>query len=112
MLDFTPNGDRYAGELCHGVTLHVTDTRAFRAVHTGLAIAHALVATQPGAFRAADLGRLIGSASTLSALLGGQDLATIERAAELDLMRFEARRAPYFLYPGCDAAVSSADADR
>lgn len=33
---FTPTFSKYAGELCHGIAMHVTDPRTFRPFETGL----------------------------------------------------------------------------
>ncbi len=47
---FTPTFDKYRGELCRGVQLHVTDRRAFRPYRTGIAVLIAFKALYPGQF--------------------------------------------------------------
>jgi len=48
---FEPGWRDYAGEICHGCQLHVTDRRAFEPVRTGLDILRVVRNTHPGEFR-------------------------------------------------------------
>jgi uncharacterized protein YbbC (DUF1343 family) len=48
---FRPMFQKHAGEVCFGVQIHVTDTRAFRPVLTGLAVVRAARHAAPEAFR-------------------------------------------------------------
>jgi uncharacterized protein YbbC (DUF1343 family) len=101
--EITPAGDRYAGIPLPSLTARLTDPRAFRAVHAGLSVASTLRSLHPRELEADKLGRLLGSQRALMALLAGKTATDIERDAEADLMRFEARRAPFLLYPRCHA---------
>ncbi len=47
---FRPSFEKHAGELCHGVVLHVTDPRAFRPVTTYLTLLTLARAQAPDAF--------------------------------------------------------------
>ncbi|MEL6544636.1 MAG: DUF1343 domain-containing protein [Myxococcota bacterium] len=47
---FTPTFDKYTGELCRGVQLHVTDRDAFLPYRTGIAVLAAMKAFYPGEF--------------------------------------------------------------
>lgn len=79
---FRPTFEKHAGELCHGVVLHVTDPRAFRPVTTYLTLIALARAQAPEAFEfltrcyefeserlAFDL--LTGSSAARDALLAG-----------------------------------------
>jgi uncharacterized protein YbbC (DUF1343 family)/CubicO group peptidase (beta-lactamase class C family) len=103
-VDFTPTADRYAGQLCHGVRVEVTDAAALRPVHTGVTIAHELVSAQGGAFETRRLGELLGNASALAALCAKASVGDVERLWERDLQRFELRRARHLLYGSCGIA--------
>lgn len=71
---FTPSFSKHAGEMCHGVQLHVTDRDAFRPVATGVHIVHALkhLAGSQFAWRP---GGALGMSSEL--LYGTSDLHTL-----------------------------------
>ncbi len=45
--DFIPTFHKFAGELCHGLQLHITDPEAFRPVETALEIFDAIIETSP-----------------------------------------------------------------
>jgi uncharacterized protein YbbC (DUF1343 family)/CubicO group peptidase (beta-lactamase class C family) len=104
-VDVTPRSDRYAGQLCHGVRLHLDDPRAFRAVRTGLAVAHQLLAQQPRAWDTKDLGKLVGDPGVVSALLQGAAVSELERLWQPALTRFAAVRKRYLRYPECTNAT-------
>ncbi len=43
--DFIPTFHKFAGELCHGIQIHVTDIRSFKPVETALEIFDAIIET-------------------------------------------------------------------
>lgn len=51
---FRPSFDKHAGEICHGVSLHVTDEQRFRPVATYLRLLAAARLTAPDDFRLLD----------------------------------------------------------
>jgi len=84
--EFIPTFQKWAGQNCHGMQLHVTDARVFKPVETVLAILLAAQATSPEEFRfrtdayeyehqkpAIDI--LSGSDMFRNAVLTGVDLA-------------------------------------
>jgi uncharacterized protein YbbC (DUF1343 family)/CubicO group peptidase (beta-lactamase class C family) len=101
--DFTPKQGPHAGQLCHGLRLAVSDSRAFAPVRTGLAIAKALRELHPADWKAEDLIKLLGNGKAQRALLEGRDLDAIEATWSADLARFRQRREAFLLYPACDA---------
>jgi uncharacterized protein YbbC (DUF1343 family) len=76
---FTPAFSKHAGELCHGIQLHVRDRDAFRPVATGVHIVHALNHLEGSQFGWRPGGAL-GMSSEL--LYGNADLHTMIDAGE------------------------------
>jgi uncharacterized protein YbbC (DUF1343 family) len=106
---FQPTFQKFAGQMCAGVQLHVTDRQAFRPVRTGLAVLAALRDLSADAFAwrrepyefvadrpAIDL--LFGSDRERLALEAGVAVGDICRAWEAEEDTFRQRRRPYLLY--------------
>jgi uncharacterized protein YbbC (DUF1343 family) len=103
---FTPTWDKHAGELCHGVELHVGDADAFRPFRTGLAcVVHARAqAPRRFAWRTAayefvkgipafDL--LCGSDRERRAIETGAGVRELARGFAAEERAFARRRRPY-----------------
>jgi uncharacterized protein YbbC (DUF1343 family) len=75
-ISFTPTGSRYAGEVCHGVFISVTDRDRLRPVRIGLEVASALHEMFPGSFDLDGVGRLFG-ADTVRRIRSGEPPAAI-----------------------------------
>ncbi|MBX5455002.1 MAG: DUF1343 domain-containing protein [Acidobacteriia bacterium] len=97
-VDFTPAEDRYAGELCHGVRIILTDRTALHAPRLGIELAAALHRLYPDRFQIARILGLVGSQKTLAAIENGADPQAIESEWQEDLAAFQALRAKYLLY--------------
>jgi uncharacterized protein YbbC (DUF1343 family) len=108
-LSFRPTFHKFAGELCGGVQIHVSDRNEFRPVRTSLALLAALRTEGDGRFRwrtetyefvsdrpAIDL--LFGSDRERLALDAGVPAADIARAWEEEEADFAVRSMPYLLY--------------
>lgn len=106
---FKPTFQKFAGQICGGVQLHVTDRRTFRPVRTSLAVLAALREilgerfawrTEPYEFvtdkPAIDL--LFGSDRERKALEAGRSADEIARAWEAEEEAFRKRRRPFLLY--------------
>ncbi|MCC6420465.1 MAG: DUF1343 domain-containing protein [Gemmataceae bacterium] len=106
---FRPTFQKFAGQDCGGIQLHVTDREAFRPVRTGLAVLTALRElsgdrfawrTEPYEFvsdlPAIDL--LFGSSRERLALEAGQPAGAIARAWEAEEEDFRKRRSEFLLY--------------
>ena len=95
---FTPDGSRFAGELCRGVFFLVTDRDALRPVRLGLEVAAALHRLHGDAFDLDAIVRLFGSAAMVARIRAGEP--TWEVAAGWDDGGADWRRlaAPYLLY--------------
>lgn len=108
-IQFRPAFNKFAGQRCGGVCLHITDRNSFRPVRTGLAVLTAMRAESPEHFRwrtepyefvedrpAIDL--LFGGPRERLAISAGLDLAAIVRPWAEEEAAFKARREPYLLY--------------
>lgn len=95
------SGPKYAGELCRGVRLWVTDREAFRAVRTGLELIDAIRDLYPRTFRWREdlyIDQLAGTAALREGLEQGLEPIELVRSWEPGLKAFQARREPYLLY--------------
>ena len=99
-ISFTPGSSKYAGELCHGVHLIVTDRNALRPVRLGLEIAAVLHRLHPDQFELDAAARLLGSREALTRIRAGEDPATIADDWVGGERAWKARREPYLLYEG------------
>jgi uncharacterized protein YbbC (DUF1343 family)/CubicO group peptidase (beta-lactamase class C family) len=96
--DFTPDADRYAGRLCHGVHVKVKDRKRFEPVQTGLAIARVLRRMYRGEWEFAKLDRLVVHPETVSAIDAGAPLASVLQTYRAELAAFMTKREKYLLY--------------
>ncbi len=106
-IAFTPCSSKHANVECYGVQLHITDRNAFRAIPTGLHIIAACRALAPNDFeflktswegRPPHFDLLTGDVQTREGLIANQSIATIMRAWDDGLAKFEEKRKKYLLY--------------
>jgi uncharacterized protein YbbC (DUF1343 family) len=106
---FEPTFQKHAGRMCGGGQIHVTDVRAFRPVHTAVAILAAVKALAPDAFAwrsppyeyetvKPPIDILWGSDVLRSAIDGGASADDILAGSNAELEAFAAGVAPYLLY--------------
>jgi uncharacterized protein YbbC (DUF1343 family) len=104
---FCPSASKYAGEVCHGVYLHVTDRLTFRPLTTGLYILSVLSQLWPESFkwlgtswegRRPHFDLLIGNDWVRPALGQGTPVEELTARWQDDLVRFRTQRQPYLLY--------------
>jgi uncharacterized protein YbbC (DUF1343 family) len=100
---FTPKADRYAGLLCGGIHVTVSDRSQFEPVRTGLAIARELHRLYPRAWEFEKLDRLLVHPEAMRALDHGLPVASIVETYRSELAAFAAKREKYLLYgaAGC-----------
>jgi uncharacterized protein YbbC (DUF1343 family) len=96
--DFTPDADRYAGRLCHGVHVSVRDRTQFEPVQTGLAFARALRRLYRRQWEFAKLDRLLVHPEAMTAIDAGLPLAAIVETYRAELAAFMTKREKYLLY--------------
>lgn len=106
-ITFVPDAGRHAGQVCHGVQVHVTDREAFRPVMVGLYLMGACRAQRPDGFEILDtswegpaphLDLLTGMPAMRKAIQNGEPLTSMPEAWESDLACFDQARSKYLLY--------------
>ncbi len=98
-VTFTPVAPYpYAGTLCHGVSLVVTDRNALDAPELGLEIAAGLWQLYPTQYKLDQIDRLLVNRAVLDALRSGEDPQRIAGDWRADIDRFIERRSHYLLY--------------
>ncbi len=102
---FTPQADRYAGQVCGGIHLSVRDRSRFEPVQTGLAIARALRRLYPREWEFAKLDRLLVHPDAIRAIDAGLPLDAIVETYRPELALFIAKREKYLLYGIGDCAA-------
>ena len=98
-VSFTPVSSKYAGEVCEGVFLIVTNRNLLRPVRTGLEIAAALYRLYPASFDLDAAVRLLGSRDALERVKAGDNPATIAADWTDGENAWRQLREPYLLYP-------------
>jgi uncharacterized protein YbbC (DUF1343 family) len=97
-MQFTPREGLYAGKLCEGVRIEITDRAALRSMRMGLEIADSLHRLYPRDFQLEKINELLGSQRTIERLERGDAPAAIVAGWSGDLDKFRAMRAKYLLY--------------
>lgn len=95
---FTPQSNRHAGRLCHGVAFAVDDASRFDPIRLGVALALALRTNHRSRWRPDGLMTLLGDAASYRAILANEPLDQVIATWEPELSAFRDRRAAYLLY--------------
>jgi uncharacterized protein YbbC (DUF1343 family) len=101
---FTPAADPYAGRLCRGVKITVTDRRRLDSVLLGIEILAALRRLYPQRFALDRALGLVGSAAVLAAIGRGEEPRRIAAGWQGGLEEFQRLRRRHLLYPESPAA--------
>jgi uncharacterized protein YbbC (DUF1343 family)/CubicO group peptidase (beta-lactamase class C family) len=97
-VDFTPASSKYAGEVCRGARITVTDRSALQAVTLGLEVATALRDLHPADWKRDRFGELLGNAAAGARFERGEGAAQIVSGWAAGQMEFERRRARFLIY--------------
>jgi uncharacterized protein YbbC (DUF1343 family) len=95
---FTPTAGPFADEVCNGLKIEVTDRSSFDAIRLALEAADALHRLYPDRFDITKLTALLGSATTVDALVNYVPAVQIISSWSPDLAKFKVMRAKYLLY--------------
>ena len=106
---FTPTFHKWAGEVCGGVQIHVTDRRRFRPFRTGVAAIAVARRLAPAEFRWKEppyefeharlpIDILFGTDRIRTQIEGGADLAVIEATWRTALPLYTRRRRAFMIY--------------
>lgn len=97
-ISFTPSSDKYAGQLCHGVSLIVTNREQLATPEMGIELASALATLYPQHWDSANMHWLAGSEAVVASIRAGEDPRRIAEDWAGPLDAFQALRARYLLY--------------
>lgn len=98
--EFTPAKPYpYAGQLCGGVRILVTDRNVLDAPELGVEIASALHRLYPEQFQLQKMNTLLANRAVLDAITAGEDPEHIAEGWLTELSEFEQRRQSALLYP-------------
>ncbi|MCY4404596.1 MAG: DUF1343 domain-containing protein [Candidatus Poribacteria bacterium] len=99
-ITFTPQFSKYKEEVCHGVSIHITDQKQAASVEIAVWMMRLLIDEYPNKFefRETHFDRLAGNASLRDVLLAGTPMDEIIESWSADVERFRERREPYLLY--------------
>jgi uncharacterized protein YbbC (DUF1343 family) len=108
-LHFQPTFHKFAGSLCGGIQIHVSDRNSFKPVITGVAIISAIRRLYPNdfgwkqppyeyAYDKLPFDVIVGSAQLRQQIEAGVPVAEIEESWREPLREFNERRSKYLLY--------------
>jgi len=106
---FQPTFQKWAGEMCGGVQIHVRDREIFEPYLTGIAVISVACTLNPEAFKWRNppyeyendklpIQILCGCSEIPEMILSGASIWEIRQSWQNDLNEFSRRRAPYLLY--------------
>jgi uncharacterized protein YbbC (DUF1343 family)/CubicO group peptidase (beta-lactamase class C family) len=99
-VDFTPAKPYlYAGQVCHGLRILLTDRNVLDGPELGVEIASALHRFYSDQFQLQKMNTLLANRAVLDAITSGEDPEHIAEAWRPQVEAFERRRAPALLYP-------------
>ena len=97
-VTFTPTASNYAGQMCSGVNIIVTDRNGFDAPELGMELAAALRKLYTADFKIERMAELLVNQSAYDALVAGQDPRRIAQDWQDGLQKFAKMREKYLIY--------------
>jgi uncharacterized protein YbbC (DUF1343 family)/CubicO group peptidase (beta-lactamase class C family) len=97
-MTFTPFSSNFAGQLCRGVNLILTDRDLLDGPQLGLELASALTKLYPEQFHAEKMVDILANQAVYSAIVKGEDPHRIALDWQDDLAKFQQVRQKYLLY--------------
>lgn len=97
-VSFTPTSSNYAGQLCQGVNLIVTDRNSLDAPELGIELASALLRLYPQNYQVARMAEILANQSVFDAIVAGEEPRRIAEGWRDELEAFEKLRTKYLLY--------------
>ena len=108
-VQFKPESDRYAGQLCSGIRINVTDRGALDAPLLGVEVGAAIHRLYPAKWSIAPMRAALGSRASFDALQNGDDPRMIAAGWLQDIQRFQIVRAKYQFYQAPIATSGAGD---
>lgn len=96
---FTPTFEDFAGKLCGGVQVHVTDPNTFEPVRAGLVMLKTFCELYPQDVKVTSFASRLMGVPNLHERIWTENVETLVREWQADLKQFETLRKPYLLYP-------------
>lgn len=96
---FTPSENRFAGELCQGVRVELTDREALDTARLGLELIVALYRRYPSEFQLQRTAEILAADWIVEAIARGDAVETIMARWQPALTQFKALRERYLMYP-------------
>ena len=109
-VDFRPTFNKWAGELCRGFQIHVTDRNVFRPYRATLAILSTLLKLYPEDFKWSDppyeyvhdklpIDVILGDDRVRRDLEQGRSVLDMEKEWQGEIAKFIQKRSRFLLYP-------------
>ena len=97
-VTFTPFSSNFAGQLCRGVNLVLTDRGVLDSPQLGIELASALLKLYPEQFHAEKVIDILANQSVFAAIAKGEDPRRIALNWQDDLLNFQQLRQKYLIY--------------
>ena len=97
-VTFTPFSSNFAGQLCRGVNLVLTDRDVLDAPELGIELASALLQLYPEQFHAEKMMDILANQAVYNAIAKGEDPHRIALDWQDDLLKFQRLRQKYLIY--------------
>jgi uncharacterized protein YbbC (DUF1343 family)/CubicO group peptidase (beta-lactamase class C family) len=97
-VSFTPDASNFSGQLCHGVSLVLTERDFLDSPELGIELAWALLRLYPQQFHIEKMLDILASKSVYDSLIRGEDPRRVAVEWAEDLQGFEQLRRKYLLY--------------
>src|SRR6266478_4003964 len=97
-VEFTPLSSNFAGQLCHGVNLVLSDRDLLEGPELGIGRASALLKLYPEQFHAEKMLDILANQAVYDAIAKSEDPHRIALDWQDDLLKFQQLRQKYLLY--------------
>ena len=97
-VTFTPFSSNFAGQLCRGVNLVLTDRDLLDGPELGIELASALLKLYPEQFHAEKMTDILANQAVYNAIAKGEDPRRIKLDWQDDLRKFQQLRQKYLIY--------------
>jgi uncharacterized protein YbbC (DUF1343 family) len=97
-IQFKPTSNKFAGQICNGVNIILTDRENWPVVNLGIAIAHTLNRLYAQDFSIEKFNRLLKYPEAIEKIRNGHSWKSITAGWKHEKQDFSARRKPFLLY--------------
>lgn len=97
-ITFTPDTSKFAGKICKGIRMTVTNRKKVPVLKLGIALASTLNRLYPGDFDLDKVNRLMKSDKLMAGIREGRDIPSLGKMWKSSIENFKSRRAAYLIY--------------